>query len=190
MLGGSFGYVVHTLFPTVTAAPGAYALVGMAAVFAAAARAPITSILILFEMTGDYRIMLPLMLATVISMFLAELLYGESIYTLKLSRRGVRIERGRDIDVMQTVRVGEVMATQVDAVPTTMTLPELAWAFERTHHHGFPVLDERGELYGMLGIQDLERAVSHGHIDQLSVGDIATTSLVTVYPDDQEGPAQ
>jgi CIC family chloride channel protein len=184
MLGGSFGTVVHIVFPTVTAAPGAYALVGMAAVFAAAARAPITSILILFELTGDYRIILPLMLATVISTFLAERLYEESIYTLKLSRRGVRLARGRDVDVMQTVRVGEVMATQADTVPTTMPLSTLARAFERTHHHSFPVLDPQGELYGIIGIRDLERALSGGAIDGLTAGDIATTSVVTVYPEE------
>jgi CIC family chloride channel protein len=184
MLGGSFGTAAHTLFPTVTAAPGAYALVGMAAVFAAAARAPITSILILFEMTGDYRIILPLMLATVISTLLAERLYGESIYTLKLSRRGVRLAKGRDLDIMQTVRVDEVMTSQVDTVPTTMTLAALAQAFERTHHHGFPVLDPHGELYGIIGIRDLERALSGPAIDGLTAGDIATTKLITVFPDE------
>lgn len=182
MLGGSFGTVVHTLFPGVTAVPGAYALVGMAAVFAAAAQAPISAILILFEMTGDYRIILPLMLATVISTFLAERVYGESIYTVKLSRRGIRLERGRDVDVLQTVRVDEVMTTRVDTVPTTMTLPALARAFERTHHHSFPVREENGRLYGIVSIQDLERAMSSGDVDGLRVADIATTNLVTVYP--------
>jgi CIC family chloride channel protein len=184
MLGGSFGTVVHTVFPTATAVPGAYALVGMAAVFAAAARAPITAVLILFEMTGDYRIILPLMLTTVISTVVAERLYGESIYTLKLSRRGVRLERGRDVDVMQTVRVNEVMATQVDTVPTTMCLSALARAFERTHHHSFPVVDPHGALYGIVSIRDLERALSEGTLDQLTAGDIATTRLVTVHPDE------
>ena len=184
MLGGSFGAVAHNLFPAVTAMPGAYALVGMAAVFAAAARAPITSVLILFEMTGDYRIILPLMLTTVISTFLAERLYKESIYTLKLSRRGVRLEQGRDIDVMQAVRVDEVMTTQIDTVPAMMSLPALAQAFERTHHHGFPVLDDKGDLYGIVSIQDLDRALAGNQIDQLTVGDITTNKLVTVYPDE------
>ncbi|MCZ6875110.1 MAG: chloride channel protein [bacterium] len=88
MLGGSFGTVVHTLFPTLTAPSGAYALVGMAAVFAAAARAPITSVLILFEMTGDYRIILPLMLATVVSTLLAERLYGVHLHLEAQPPRG------------------------------------------------------------------------------------------------------
>lgn len=184
MLGGAFGNVVHEWLPTITAAPGAYALVGMAAVFAGAAHAPITAILILFEMTGDYRIILPLMLATVISTLLAERLSRESIYTMKLARRGIRLERGRDIDVMQGILVGEAMTTDVDAVPTTMSLRELTEEFNRTHHHGFPVLDEKGELYGIVTLRDLERAIARGGLDSLTVKDIATTSPLTAYPDE------
>ena len=87
-----------------------YALVGMAAVFAASAHAPIPAVIILFELTGDYRIILPLMLTVVISTLVSELiLRGESIYTLKLSRRGVHLKRGRDVDILQGVTVGEAM---------------------------------------------------------------------------------
>jgi len=89
MLGGSFGAIVHSMFPDWTATSGAYAMVGMAAFFAAAAKAPTTSILILFEMTGDYRIMLPLMAATVGSVYLSHRLMPHSIYILKLNRRGI-----------------------------------------------------------------------------------------------------
>ena len=89
MLGGAFGAVVHFALPGLTAGSGAYAMVGMAAFFAAAAKAPITSILILFEMTNDYRIMLPLMAATVGSVYVSQRLMSHSIYTLKLHKRGL-----------------------------------------------------------------------------------------------------
>jgi CIC family chloride channel protein len=89
MAGGAFGTLVHWLYPTWTAGSGAYAMVGMAAFFAAAAKAPATSILILFEMTNDYRIMLPLMAATVGSVYLSHQLLPQSIYTLKLHNRGI-----------------------------------------------------------------------------------------------------
>lgn len=89
MLGGSFGTLAHWLFPTWTAGAGAYAMVGMAAFFAAAAKAPTTALLILFEMTNDYRIMLPLMAATVASVVLSHRVLPQSIYTLKLHRRGI-----------------------------------------------------------------------------------------------------
>jgi CIC family chloride channel protein len=89
MLGGAYGTAVHALFPDATGGSGAYALVGMAALFAAAAKAPTTSILILFEMTNDYRIILPLMVATVGSVTLTNRFMPLSIYTLKLHLRGI-----------------------------------------------------------------------------------------------------
>ncbi len=186
MLGGAFGVVAHRLLPDITATEGAYALVGMAAVFAGAARAPMTAILILFEMTDDYRIILPLMLSTVISTILAEHLSGESIYTLKLARRGVRLALGRDIDVMQGVFVNEAMtpAADLNVVSVDMSLEELAREFDRTHHHGFPVLGEKGYLYGVVTHRDLEEAMRRGEISSLTVRDIATASPVTVYPDE------
>ncbi|MBS1884885.1 MAG: chloride channel protein, partial [Actinobacteria bacterium] len=93
MLGSTFGIGAHDLLPEVTAGAGAYGLVGMAAVFAAAGRAPITAVLIVFELTGDYSIILPLMLAVVVATGLSRLLSEDSIYTLKLRRRGIDIER-------------------------------------------------------------------------------------------------
>jgi CIC family chloride channel protein len=93
MLGSAFGTGAHDLLPGVTAGAGAYGLVGIAAVFAAAGRAPITAVLIVFELTGDYSIILPLMLAVVVATGLSKLLSEDSIYTLKLRSRGIDIER-------------------------------------------------------------------------------------------------
>jgi CIC family chloride channel protein len=185
MLGAAFGQVAHLLFPNVTAPSGAYALVGMAAFFTGAAHAPVTAILILFEMTGDYHIILPLMLTTVISTIIARAISQESIYTLKLSRRGIHLQYGQDIDVMQGVTVGEAMTTEVDVVFEDMPLTELAAEFARTHHHGFPVLNQDDKLVGVVSIQDLERALARGPISGLRVVDIATTTgLVVARPDE------
>ena len=89
MAGGAYGAIVHQIFPDWTATSGAYAMVGAAAFFAAAAKSPATSILILFEMTGDYRIMLPVMAATVASVYISHWRLPHSIYTLKLHNRGI-----------------------------------------------------------------------------------------------------
>ncbi len=183
MLGGAFGSLVHQWFPNITAVAGAYALVGMAAVFAAGAHAPITAIIILFEMTGDYRIILPLMLATVIATLLAQRLDSESIYTLKLSRRGIRLESGRDIDIMQSVQVSEAMTTDITPVTVDLSLEELARRFQMDRRHAFPVVDQNGDLYGIVSLQDLDRALSKEG-DSRTAGDIATQGLVTAYPDE------
>jgi CIC family chloride channel protein len=185
MLGGTFGDLVHRLLPGVTGPVGAYALVGMAAVFAGAAHAPMTAMLIVFEMSGDYRLILPLMLATGISTVLSQRIRRDSIYTLKLSRRGIHLERGRDVDVMQGVTVGEVMTTDVAVVPLSVSLAELAAKFATTHHHGFSVVDDAGGLVGVVSIQDLERALVAGAVEGQRVADIATTEgLLVAYPDE------
>jgi CIC family chloride channel protein len=190
MLGTAFGIVVHTYLPEITALPGAYALVGMGAVFAAAAHAPISAIVILFELTGDYRIILPLMLTVVIATLLARwMLKGESIYTLKLSRRGVRLQSGQDIDVMEGILVREAMTGQVDTVTTDMTLQELSETANRTRHHGFPVLDEHANLWGIVTVTDLESALSQNMPRRTTVAEIGTPGhqMLTCYPDETMG---
>lgn len=185
MLGGLFGLLVHRWMPTSTSLPAAYALVGMSAVFAAAARAPITAILILFEMTQDYRIILPLMLSTVISTLIAQHIYRENIYTLKLKRRGIDVYAGRDLNLMRTILVGEAM-TPIEKMATVgpdTTLQELARIFNETHHHGLVVLDENGELYGVVTLADLEKAGS-GRLMTGKVKDICTTNVRTCFPDE------
>jgi CIC family chloride channel protein len=192
-LGGAFGLVVDRLFPGATAGPGAFAIVGMAAVFAGAARAPLTAILIVFEMTNDYRLIVPLMTGVILSLIVAERLLKESIYTLKLTRRGIHLRRGRDIDVMEAVHVGEVMRPQPVSVPANLPVTVLGSEFIRTGRHGFPVLAEDGSLYGVVSLEDYRRATTEGvkgvALDQLVVRDIATRNPVTVYPDESVGAA-
>jgi len=182
MFGGIFGEVANRLFPGITAPSGAYALVGMAAVFSAAARAPITSIIILFEMTRDYAIILPLMLAVVVGTLVAYRLSPESIYTLKLRRRGISLRAREEVDLLERVTVAEVMTRDFPTVSPEMTLDELAERFTKSKHHGFPVVDGQGNLRGMVTLVDLESRMGTG--EGLTVADIATTNLITAYPDE------
>ncbi len=185
MLGNVFGQAANYLFPLSTAPAGAYALVGMAAFFSGAARAPITSILILFEMTSDYNIILPLMIATSMSTIVSRLISQETIYTLKLSRRGIHLDQGHDVDIMQQVTVEEIMTTDVETVPLDMTLLDLSTEFLESHHHGFPVVDPEGTLVGIVSIQDLEREFDTDTIMGKTVKDIATTDgLIVAYPNE------
>jgi CIC family chloride channel protein len=184
MLGGAFGSWAHQMFPAITASPGAYALVGMASVFAAAAHAPLTAFLIVFEMSGDYRLILPLIMTVGLSTVLSQYLRGSSIYTLKLVKRGIPLERDRDVDVMRGLSVSEVMTQDPDVVQANMSLQGLADTFTRTRHHGFPVLDGDGNFAGVVTIQDLERAMAQDSVSGLAVDDIVRQDCVTVYPDD------
>ena len=185
VLGGAYGQLVNAVAPGVAAPSGAYAMVGMAAVFAGAARAPITAILILFEMTRDYRIILPLMFATVVGTFLAERLEPDGIYTAGLKRRGIDVRARKDQNLMRAILVEEAMTPLADltTVPKDMPLSELAKLFQETAHHGLIVLDERSELCGVVTLADLERAIEAGRM-QLTVGDICTRDVLTAYPDE------
>ena len=187
MLGTAFELSIRIFFPSIVAPPGAYALVGMAAVFAASAHAPITAIIILFELTGDYRIILPLMLTVVVATLLAhKMLAGESIYTLKLSRRGVHLQSGQDIDVMDGVTVDEVMTRELDTIPTDTTLSELSRIFSLSRHHGIAILDEQGKLWGLVTVTDLDRAIYQNLPDDTPVSIIGMDSskLMIAYPDE------
>lgn len=183
MLGGTLGIVFHRLFPSITAPYGAYALVGMAAVFAGAARAPITAILIIFEMTMDYKIILPLMTAVVISTLVARGLSRETIYTMKLRRMGIDISRREEIALMRRITVGEVMSLDFPTVSPKMPVAELTHMLEETGHHGFPVVDEEGRLCGVVTLTDIQAAISRGESAQLTVEDIATRQVIVAYPD-------
>ena len=185
-LGGIVGTVANNLWPDVAANPGAYAIVGMAAVFAGAARAPITAILIVFEMSNDYKLILPLMLATVLSTILADALFAESIYTFKLKLKGISLQGGRDVDVLQGVSVGEVMSRDLNTVSTSTTLTELSDIFARTHSHGLLILDPQGKLWGLVTITDLDRAVDEGLPRSTKVTEIGTPreKLMVAYPDE------
>ena len=177
MLGAAFALTVDYFVPGVIGTTGAYALVGMAAVFAAAAHAPITAVIILFELTGDYRIILPLMLTVVVATLLAQsLLHGESIYTLKLKNRGVRLNRGRDQDILQNVLVREVaQRTNLHTVSVNATLSDLADFLSHSHHHGAPVLDDEGKLWGVVSVTDLEQALEENLPPDTFVSEIGTS---------------
>jgi CIC family chloride channel protein len=186
MLGGAMGNLFARLFPTISGSPGGYALVGMAAVFAAAARAPLTAMLIVFEMSSDYGMILPLMVATVTASHFAQWLYPDSIYTQKLTRRGIRFAQGRDLDVMQGVRVSEVMNDNPTVVYRDTPLPDLYRMFQEKNFLGFPVLDKDQRLWGIVTLQDMERVLSQNVIKLrgLTVEEVAVVEPVTVFPDE------
>ncbi|MEJ2012496.1 MAG: chloride channel protein [Anaerolineales bacterium] len=185
-LGAGLGAMLTRFLPGITGPQGAYALVGMGAVFAGAAHAPITAVLILFELTDDYRIILPLIMAAGIATILSHhWLRGESIYTLKLSRRGIRLRSGRDVDIMESVAVSEVMKHEPISVQPDLPASELADLFLRHNSHSFPVVDGDMTLLGMVSLADYRRAAQGNQpLKDLKVLDIATRRPLVAYPDE------
>lgn len=191
-LGGAYGLAVERLFPSLPLSAPAFAMVGMAAVLAGAVHAPLTAILLLFEMTRDYRIILPLMFAVAVSLLLSQRLERDSVYLLGLARKGIHLERGRDVDLLDSIQVEEVMNRSVVTLYETDTLEQAAALFQRSHRHGLGVLDAAGRLVGICTLQDLEKATDPPDPENLStrpVGQVCTRQLITAYPDETIGAA-
>ena len=183
VFGGAFGSLAHRFFPTITATSGAYAIVGMGAVVAAATHAPITAILIIFELTDNYLIILPLMAACTASTLLARYLKRDSIYTEKLSRKGIDIRLGREVGIMERIKVRDVMDSEVVIVREEMTLDELIKFIATTPYSDFPVVNAKGELVGAISYQDIRTALATKK-KEMTVGDITSRGILTTTPDE------
>ncbi|MCD6161989.1 MAG: chloride channel protein [candidate division Zixibacteria bacterium] len=184
MVGGFFGTIMNNLFPGITAPPAAYALVGMGAVVAGATHATITSILIVFEMTGDYRIMLPMMVATVFATLVARWLNNESIYTLKLVRQGINLSAGKDISILNEIKVSDVMETHYKSIPIHLSFRGIMRLMEESKENTYPVIDN-GKFYGMLSFQDLRSILTQQVVPELIIAsDIATRDILTITADE------
>jgi len=185
-LGGAFGNTATQLLPDAGIQPGAFALVGMAAVFSAAARAPLTAIVIPFEITGDYELVLPLMLAAGLATLVADRIQPESIHTMPLRHEGIIASDPEEIDLLQTVTVDAVMTTDPLTVPPDMPLSRLRTMLLDTGNHAVPVMDG-DDLIGVVAPADVSPDHSegaNGHRDDagLSAGDLCTSDPVTVAP--------
>lgn len=162
MLGGAMGSVIHMLFPEITASSGAYALVGMAAMVAATTHAPVTAVLIIFEMTAEYSVILPLMITSIIAMVISSrLLKGSNIYTMKLIRRGIDIYGGTDINVLDKIQMRTLKKKIVDTVPESMTLQELLKKMSVSSALNFYVKDDEGHLNGVITHSGMRRFLNH-----------------------------
>jgi chloride channel protein, CIC family len=155
--GGSVGVALGELFPHLALQPESYALVGMGAVVAAATGAPITGILIVFEMTQDTAIMLPLMLTTVIGYTLTRVLVHDNLYSGWLRRRGERIGHGSDEGVLDRYTVGDAFDPESEGVLESAGIDELVARLRRSRSTLIPVVAADGAFRGMLTIQDLGR---------------------------------
>jgi CIC family chloride channel protein len=185
MAGGFFGTLVHQIFPNITAPPGAYSIVGMGAVVAATTHGPISAILILFEMTGDYKIILPLMSACIISSLFARQLLPDSIYTLKLARRGINLQSGKEINILKSIPVRDIMNQNVETIPESLNLGELAKKIINSKHNSFPVVNSERKLTGILSFFDYRDIFFDENLKDLVVAkDLATTDVVAVTLDD------
>jgi CIC family chloride channel protein len=135
-------------------------------------------VILLFELTDDYRIILPLMFAVAVSLLISQRIQKDSVYAIGLARHGIRLDRGRDVEVMGAITVGEAMHEGIESLVETMSLVEAAETMARTRHHGLPVMNDKGLLTGILTVQDIERAKGE------TVADACTREVDVAFPDE------
>ncbi len=161
MLGGAFGLALQLGFPGQTAPAGAYAVIGMAATFAASAQAPVTAILIIFELTHSEALIPATMVGTVVATMISHRLGKDSIYTVKFRRRGWRIGDMHARDPMKQIQVREAMATEFFHMQPTMTVRQALLYAETVGQKAYPVVGEsETDLRGLVTIHDLNLAIA------------------------------
>lgn len=182
MLGYSFGTLVHTFFPGTTALPGAYALVAMGGLVAGTTRAPITAIIIVFELTNDYRIILPLMITCVMSMIVSSKLTRESIYTLKLVLKNIGIKEGIETNVMESIFVKDFYRKDFEQINASDKFSQIVNKIIRGKETDFPIVNKEGAVIGMVSIHDIKDYLYDKEYlaDLLIAGDLANPYFDTL----------
>jgi CIC family chloride channel protein len=178
-LGSALGQLFHRGIPSLSA--GAFALVAMAATFGAATRATFAAIVFLFEITRDYQMILPLMLAGVIADLVASALLQESLLTEKLARRGLRVRGDYEVDILRTMTVRQVMTTEVETLPSDVTLHDARLQFDRGRHSAYPVVDPDRRVVAICTRSTVVRSADS---PSTPLTYIADTDVVTALPTD------
>jgi CIC family chloride channel protein len=183
-LGGATGLVLHDWWPEASPRPEVFAIVGMAGFFSGCAHAPISTIIMVSEMTGDYRLLLPAMWVSTLCFLLCQRwkLYEKQVP----SRLDSPAHRGDFlVDILEGICVRDVPCAARRSVPESMPLRDILKLLPETRQNYFPVIDEPGRLLGIFSTDDVRAYLYNESIWQLAVArDVMTTRLVTVTPDD------
>nr|PZN42118.1 MAG: hypothetical protein DIU70_05640 [Bacillota bacterium] len=180
MAGGVYGSVVERLFPGATGPAGGYSVGGVAAMIAGATHGPLTALALLFEVTRDYQIALPAMVACGIATVYSQRLSPYSIDTLHLPEQGVVLPW--QIQDLRNIPVAQAMAAPVHTVRTGATLGEVIAAMQRYRHTGFPVVDHQGRLVGIVTLKDIRDVPLEGRL-RVRVEQVMSRDLEVVTPD-------
>lgn len=185
VLGAALGQLVGlTANLVLDGEPIIYALAGMGAFFGAVAKVPITAIVIVFEITLNYNLILPLMISAVTAYLVAERLAPGSLYTHLLELKGIQLKpEGIDDGLWATLTATEVMQTRVETLNSHMTLEEAIAAFSNSHHRGFPIVDD-GKLVGIVTQTDLDKVAQRQLLGTAGLHEIMTPRPITVSPGD------
>jgi len=185
MLGGAFGIIATQAFPEMSSGHSAYTMIGMAAVAGAVLGAPISTILIIFELTHDNSVTVAVMVAVVIASVVTQQMYGGSFFIKQLDRRGLNIRRGREAGLLAQIQVGDVMTTSAfSKVALSLPINDLREKLQTAPHGQLVVVDENGVIRGTIMLSDLSYAAFDHSVDSLlNAIDVMRTEPPVLTPD-------
>jgi len=184
MVGGAFGIVAALPFPELASSLGAYTITGMGATAAAVLGAPISTTLMIFELTGDYQLTIAVLIAVVMATVLTRVFHGPSYFLHMLKRRGLDLRGGHDVGSLATARAGDLMRDDHLVMDADETLPALRANLLKAPH-GEVFVQSDGTFFGRLMLSDMgDLAYDTGHDDRLTVGELVETRDLHVYQDD------
>jgi chloride channel protein, CIC family len=181
--GGLLGLVIDRIAPGAGVDPVSFALVGMGAFYAGVARATLTAIVIMAELTDDYSILLPVMLAAVVADAVSIGLSKESIYTVRLKQSGILYDHDRVASPLDFLQVKDVMSPQVDTLPVSLTVKGAYDLVMDLGHTGYPVVDPEGKLAGIVTRRDLSRHLADGKGAE-PLATVVPGLVITAFPDE------
>jgi len=185
VVGSAYGVLVRLTLASTVPLESAYATIGMGAFLAAVTQAPLTSIFLIFEMTHNYQVVIPIMIASVIASAITRFLAGGSLESIELKRRGIDIEEGMEKHILRSITVEEVMTTDIETIREDERLRDVIEYLPRSRHTTFPVVDQQGRLTGIISIQDFREWIFEESLkDLVVVKEIATPKVITVTPED------
>jgi len=188
MTGNVVGTFFKNIFPSSMSSPGAFALVGMGAVVAGATHAPITAIVIIFELTNDYKIILPLMLSCIIASLMTVGIYKQSIYTLKLKRRGILFSEGHEVNILRSLHVKDFVSQDHQVFLNTEHVGRIIDLVISSKHHTFQIIDADNNYIGCFSLNQMKKLVlDKDLLDSLLIAeDLAVPGISIDYKDNLE----
>ena len=182
-LGGFIGSLSQMAFPEISPNVGAFALIGMGAFFAAVIKAPFTSIIMIFELTRDYNIILPLMISNIIAYALARTLNDSSIYECISEQDGIHLPKKEDYEILDTFIVEEAMVTDVKTIEADCLIETALETVKDSSISGYPVLDKQKNLIGIISSNEIKAAILKKENEADRIKDICMKKVIKIYPD-------
>jgi chloride channel protein, CIC family len=181
-VGAAVARVAQWIAPAFEAPVGGYALLGMGGLMAGVTRAPLLALIMIFELTQNTAVLLPMMLVSVLAVASAKVLEEDSIYVQSLRSAGIVWEKTPEATMLSTLRVSEIMRTEVVPVPRTMPLPEILKAFLRTRALYLYIVDEKGALLGVIDLHDIKETFGAEDVSSVVIAEDLVVEIPFVTP--------